>query len=136
MLARKNFKNARDYDVLVSSPELYKKYSNVRDSQSVQLNDLMPTTKSSGLNDKDIQENLLVQKILRPEGDEQVHHKNALSLIGIALDNADDAGKRRCFGFRALNGDPGYYRRGRGTGSHTAVIPISRCDSRCVSVGI
>lgn len=104
MFARKNFKNARDYDVLVSSPELYKKYSNVRDSQSVQLNDLMQTTKSSGLNDKEIQENLLIQKILRPEGDEQVHHKNALSLIGIALDNADDAGKAQIYNLLEHNG--------------------------------
>ena len=104
MLARKNFKNARDYDVLVSSPELYKKYSNVRDSQSVQLNNLMPTTKSSGLNEKEILENLLVQKILRPEGDEQVHHKNALSLIGIALDNADDAGKAQIYNLLEHNG--------------------------------
>jgi hypothetical protein len=104
VLARKNFKNARDYDVLVSSPELYKKYSNVRDSQSVQLNNLMPTTKSSGLNEKEILENLLVQKILRPEGDEQVHHKNALSLIGIALDNADDAGKAQIYNLLEHNG--------------------------------
>ena len=104
MFARKNFKNARDYDVLVSSPELYKKYSNVRDSQSVQLNDLMPTTKSSGLSEKEIQENLLVQKILRPEGDEQVHHKNALSLIGIALDKADDAGKAQIYNLLEQNG--------------------------------
>ena len=104
MLARKNFKNARDYDVLISSPELYKKYSNVRDSQSVQLNNLMPTTKSSGLNEKEILENLLVQKILRPEGDEQVHHKNALSLIGIALDNADDAGKAQIYNLLEHNG--------------------------------
>ena len=38
--------------------------------------------------------------------------------------------------FALADGDPCHYRRGRGPGSHTAVISIGSSDSRCVSVGL
>lgn len=104
MYNRKQFPDPRLYDVLVSSPEHFKKYNNVQNSQSVQLNSLYPVTKKSEPNANIRATNELVQKVLRPESGDQVHHKNALSLIGIALDNADDAGKAQIYNLLEHNG--------------------------------
>tara|TARA_R100000908_G_C3713209_1_gene118979 strand:- start:24 stop:749 length:726 start_codon:yes stop_codon:yes gene_type:complete len=101
---RKQFPDPRLFDVLVSSPEHFKKYNNVKDSQSVQLNSLYPVTKKGESNIDTRATNELVQRVLRPESGDQVHHKNALSLIGIALDNADDAGKAQIYNLLEHNG--------------------------------
>ena len=104
MLQKEDFADNRDLYVLMQSPELYKKYNTQKDSLSTQLNKYMPTTKSSGLSPDEIYENQVVQKILRPEAGDEVHHKNALSLIGTMLHNADDAGKEAIFNVLEHNG--------------------------------
>ncbi len=103
MFARKDFSDPRDYDVLVTSPEHYKKYSNVRGSQSVQLNKIAPV-RGKNISEEDKLLNKTIQKVLRPEKGDQVHHKNALSLIGIALDRADNAGKAQIYNLLEHNG--------------------------------
>ena len=103
MFARKDFSDPRDYDVLVTSPEHYKKYSNVRGSQSVQLNKIAPV-RGKDISEEDKLLNKTIQKVLRPETGDQVHHKNALSLIGVALDKADDAGKAQIYNLLEHNG--------------------------------
>ena len=98
MFNRRDFVNSdkfsgRDHDVLTQSPHLFKRSNNQRDSLSTQLNQLMPVTKVSGLSDEERLDNRRIQTLLRPQGDEEVHHQNGLGLIGTVLDNADDAGK-------------------------------------------
>jgi len=95
---RRNFVNSdkfsgRDHDVITQSPHLFKRSNNQRSSLSTQLNELMPVTKVSGLSDEKRLENKKIQSLLRPQGDEEVHHQNGLGLIGTVLDNADDDGK-------------------------------------------
>ena len=98
MFNRRSFVNSdkfsgRDYDVLTQSPQLFKRSNTQRNSLSTQLNQLMPITKVSGLSDEERLENKRIQSLLRPQGDEEVHHQNGLGLIGTVLDNADDEGK-------------------------------------------
>ena len=104
MLSRKAFLDPRDYDVLVSSPELYKKYNDQRDSLSSQLNKIAPTRNTKSITEDERLVNTAFQKALRPEKGDEVHHKNALSLIGIALDNADDMGKAQIYNLLEQNG--------------------------------
>ena len=104
MLQKENFADNRDLYVLMQSPELYKKYNNQASSLSTQLNKYMPTTKSSGLSPEEIYENQTVQNLLRPEVGDEVHHKNALSLIGTMMANADDDGQRAIINVLEHNG--------------------------------
>jgi len=104
VLSRKAFLDPRDYDVLVSSPELYKKYNDQRDSLSSQLNKIAPTRNTKSITEDERLVNTALQKALRPEKGDEVHHKNALSLIGIALDNADDMGKAQIYNLLEQNG--------------------------------
>ncbi len=98
MFNRRDFVNSdkfsgRDYDVLTQSPQLFKRSNTQRSSLSTQLNQLMPVTKVSGLSDEERLDNRRIQTLLRPQGDEEVHHQNGLGLIGTILDNANDDDK-------------------------------------------
>ena len=98
---RSNFDDPRDYDVLVQSPRLFEKSNAQGGALTRQLKKAMPTELNSGLSDENRFLNARIQGILSPERHdgviEQVHHKNALSLVGEALDRADDAGKERIY---------------------------------------
>lgn len=105
---RNDFKNRRDYDVLVQSPELFGKSNSQGGALKRQLKEIFPTTKNSGLSYEDRDLNARLTGLLSPERIdgviEEVHHKNALSLIGTALDMADDDGKRQIYNLLEQNG--------------------------------
>tara|TARA_R110002049_G_scaffold306352_1_gene504686 strand:+ start:191 stop:802 length:612 start_codon:yes stop_codon:yes gene_type:complete len=98
---RSEFDDRRDYDVLVQSPRLFEKTNDQKGALKKQLKEAMPTELNSGLSDEERFLNSRLQGILSPERIdgviEQVHHKNALSLVGEALDRADDEGKERIY---------------------------------------
>lgn len=98
---RSEFNDRRDYDVLVQSPRLFEKSNSQGSALKRQLKEAMPTALNSGLSDEDRFLNARLQGILSPERIdgviEEVHHKNALSLVGEALDRADDDGKERIY---------------------------------------
>ena len=98
---RSEFDDRRDYDVLVQSPRLFEKTNAQGGALKKQLKEAMPTELNSGLSDEERFLNSRLQGILSPERIdgviEQVHHKNALSLVGEALDRADDDGKERIY---------------------------------------
>ena len=104
MYSKDAFADNRDYYVLLQSPELYNKYNDQRNALSKQLNNKFPTQKRKGRSPEEIEENQIVQNILRPNKGDEVHHKNALSLIGVMLENADDAGKEAIFNVLEHNG--------------------------------
>lgn len=103
MLRRSDFKNKRDFDVLVQSPDLFEKSNDQSAVLTRQLKAAMPTTLNSGLSKEERFLNSRLIGLLSPERQdgviEEVHHKNALSLIGEALDRADDDGKTRIYQF-------------------------------------
>ena len=92
---RDNFKDPRDYDVLVQTPELFAKDNNQKGALNRQLRAALPITKVSGLNFEDRQFNSRIKGLLSPERidgiSEEVHHKNALSLLGTVINNANDS---------------------------------------------
>lgn len=98
---RSEFDDRRDYDVLVQSPRLFEKTNAQGGALKRQLKEAMPTALNSGLSDEERFLNARLQGILSPERIdgviEEVHHKNALSLVGEALDRADDDGKERIY---------------------------------------
>lgn len=98
---RNEFKNKRDFDVLVQSPHLFEKSNDQAAALQRQLKKAMPTELNSGKSDADRFLNARIRGILTPERIdgviEEVHHKNALSLVGEALDRADDEGKERIY---------------------------------------
>ena len=91
----------RNLDVILQSPELAYDQATALSSQ---LNDKFNVRKNSGLSYEDRELNARVQGLLRPEEGEEVHHKNALSLLGVVIDNADDAGKRQIYELLEHNG--------------------------------
>ena len=105
---RNLFKDRRDYDVLVQSPELFEKSNDPRGALKRQLKEMYPTAKNSGLSYEDRSLNGRVTGLLSPERvdgvAEEVHHQNALSLIGTALDKADDLGKHQIHNLLEHNG--------------------------------
>lgn len=105
---RNLFKDSRDYDVLVQSPELFEKSNDQRAALKRQLKKMYPTAKNTGLSYEDRSLNARVTGLLSPERidgvTEEVHHQNALSLIGIALDKADDVGKHQIHNLLEHNG--------------------------------
>jgi len=94
-------KKRRNFDVLVQSPELAVDQTS---SLKAQLGERFNVKKNSGLSYEDRELNARVQGLLRPEPGEEVHHKNALSLLGVVLDNADDAGKAQIYNLLEHNG--------------------------------
>ena len=68
----------------------------------------MPTTKNSGLSYEDRELNARVIGLLSPERIdgviEEVHHKNALSLLGTVLDNSDSFEKDQIYNLLEHNG--------------------------------
>lgn len=105
---RESFENRRDYDVLVQSPELFEKSNSQSAALKRQLKAGMPTAKNSGLSYEDRELNARVQGLLSPERIdgviEEVHHKNALSLLGTVLDNCDDFEKAQIYNLLEHNG--------------------------------
>ena len=103
MFERNSFNNRRDFDVLVQSPRLFKKSNDQSAALKRQLKAAMPTELNSGLSEEERFLNARLIGLLSPERHdgviERVHHKNALSLIGEALDRADDDGKARIYQF-------------------------------------
>ena len=73
-------KKRRNFDVLVQSPELAVDQTS---SLKAQLGERFNVKKNSGLSYEDRELNARVQGLLRPEPGEEVHHKNALSLLGV-----------------------------------------------------
>ena len=105
---RELFENHRDYDVLVQSPELFEKDNSQRLALNRQLRAALPVTKVSGLNYEDRELNARVKGLLSPERidgvTEEVHHKNALSLLGTVLDNCNDFEKNQIYRLLEHNG--------------------------------
>lgn len=105
---RDDFPNRRDYDVLVQSPELFERSNSQGGALKRQLKQMFPTAKNSGLSYEDRELNARLTGLLSPERIdgviEEVHHKNALSLLGQALDMSDDAGKRQIYNLLEQNG--------------------------------
>ncbi len=68
----------------------------------------MPTTKNSGLSYEDRELNARITGLLSPERIdgviEEVHHKNALSLLGTVLDNSNDFEKDQIYNLLEHNG--------------------------------
>ncbi len=105
---REEFKNRRDYDVLVQSPQLFEKDNSQSGALKRQLKAVMPTTKNSGLSYEDRELNARITGLLSPERIdgviEEVHHKNALSLLGTVLDNSNDFEKDQIYNLLEHNG--------------------------------
>lgn len=105
---REQFKNRRDYDVLVQSPELFEKDNSQSGALKRQLKAAMPTTKNSGLSYEERELNARVAGLLSPERIdgviEEVHHKNALSLLGTVLGNCNNFEKDQIYNLLEHNG--------------------------------
>ena len=94
-------KKRRNIDVILQSPELAYDQTG---ALSAQLNSRFNTQKNSGLSYEDRELNARVKGLLSPETGEEVHHKTALSLLGVVLNNADDVGKARIYELLEHNG--------------------------------
>ena len=105
---RDDFKDRRDYDVLVQSPELFEKSNDQAGALKRQLKSRFPVAQNSGLSYDERELNSRVQGLLLPERVdgviEEVHHKNALSLLGTVLDRADSDGKQQIYQLLEHNG--------------------------------